>query len=396
MKTFDEILADLLAAVLAKTPFTNLNPGAALRGILEALSSGLAGLYQLTRTVSGALFIQTATGTWLDLKAREVGVCRLIAKKAQVRLTFGRATPATQDTLIPAGTIVRSKKDAAGASIRFLTDVNATLLTGASSVVVVATAEQAGLAGNVGPGLITLIVTPISGIESVTNVDVGELSYRVQEGADAESDRAFRERATQKWDTLGVGGTRGAYHAWALSVPGVQASMVLDDAPYGPGTVGVVVLGTDGAPTPQLLADVKAYIRPRQPLTVVLEVTGATITPISLSLTIWRFATADQATVDAAVRLALQGYSDALQLGEGLIRARLVAAVMAVDGVYNVTVETPTADVPATPAEYLDVDAQAATLVHRVKGRTYQDRGVAVVGEGLPGIDPIDKTEWSL
>ncbi len=121
MKSFDEILADLLASVLAKTPFTNISPGAALRGILEALSSGLAGLYQLIRTVSGALFIQTASGTWLDLKAREVGVRRLIAKQAQVRLTFGRATPATQDTLIPAGTIVRSRKDAAGKSTRFLT-----------------------------------------------------------------------------------------------------------------------------------------------------------------------------------------------------------------------------------------------------------------------------------
>lgn len=396
MRTFDEILADLLSAVLAKTPFNNLNPGAALRGILEALASGLAGLYQLVRTVSGALFIQTATGTWLDLKAREVGVKRLVAKQAQIRLTFARSTPATQDTLIPAGTIVRSKKDSAGSSTRFLTDNDVTLVTGQSAAYVTATAEAAGAAGNVGPATVTLIVTPISGIETVTNVDREGIPYLAVEGADAESDRAFRVRAIGKWETLGVGGTRDAYHAWAMSVPGVQAAMVLDDAPYGPGTVGVVVLGTNGAPTPQLLDDVKAYIRPRQPLTAQLVVSSATITPVSLALTIWRLATADQAAVDAAVRLALQGYSNALQLGEGLIRARLVSAVMAVDGIYNVTVDAPTADVPATPAEYLDVDAQAATLVHRVKGRTYQDRTLLPAGEDITGIDPIDKTEWSL
>jgi uncharacterized phage protein gp47/JayE len=396
MKTFDEILADLLQAVVAKTPFTNLNVGAGLRGILEAVASSIAGLYQLIRTVSGALFIQTAEGTWLDLKAREVGIRRLAAKKARVRLTFGRGAPATQDTLIPAGTIVRSRKDAQGRSLRFVTDEAATLATGQSSAVVIATAEEAGTIGNVGPGTISLIVTTVSGIETVINQDVGGLSYLAQEGADAESDRAFRERAIGKWDTLGVGGTRGAYHAWAMGVPGVQAAMVLDDAPYGPGTVGVVVLGTDGAPTPQLLQDVRDYIRPRQPLTAQLVVSSATITPVSLTLTVWRFATADQATVEAAVRLALQGYSDALQLGEGLIRARLVAAVMAVDGVYNVTVDAPTADVPATPAEYLDVDATAATLVHRVKGRTYQDRVQAPAGEAVPVIDPIDKTEWSI
>ena len=396
MKTFDEILADLLQAVVSKTPFTNLNVGAGLRGILEAVASAIAGLYQLIRTVSGALFIQTAEGTWLDLKAREVGVRRLSAKKARVRLSFSRSTPTTQDILIPAGTIVRSRKDAHGRSLRFVTDEPATLSTGQSSVAVTATAEEAGTIGNVGQGTISLIVTTVSGIETVINQDVGGLSHLVQEGADAESDRAFRERAIGKWDTLGVGGTRGAYHAWAMSVPGVQAAMVLDDAPYGPGTVGVVVLGTGGAPTPQLLADVKDYIRPRQPLTAQLVVSSATITPVSLSLTLWRLATADQATVDAAIRNALAGFSDGLQLGEGLIRARLVAAVMAVDGVYNVTVEAPTADVPATPAEYLDVDAPAATLVHRVKGRTYQDRVQAPAGETVPVTPPIDKTEWSL
>ncbi|MFA7331105.1 MAG: baseplate J/gp47 family protein [Candidatus Delongbacteria bacterium] len=394
MRSFDEILADLLSAVLAKTPFTNLNPGAALRGILEALASGLAGLYQLVRTVSGALFIQTATGSWLDLKAREVGVRRLVAKQAQIRLTFGRGAPATQDTLIPAGTIVRSRKDAAGRSTRFLTDNDVSLQTGQSATYVTATAEAAGATGNVGPATVTLIVTPISGIETVTNVDREGIPYLAQEGADAESDRAFRERAIGKWETLGVGGTRGAYHAWALSVPGVQAAMVLDDAPYGPGTVGVVVLGTNGAPTPQLLDDVKAFIRPRQPLTAQLVVSSATITPVALGLTIWRLATADQAAVDTAIRIALAGFSDGLQLGEGLIRARLVAAVMAVDGVYNVTVDAPNADVPATPAEFLDVDAQTATLVHRVKGRIYQDRVQAPAGEVVPMIEPIDKTVW--
>jgi uncharacterized phage protein gp47/JayE len=396
IRSFDEILSDLLQAVLAKTPFTNVNVGGGLRGILESLAAGLAGLYELVRTVSGALFIQTARGTWLDLKAREVGVRRLVAKPARLRLTFSRGTPAALDTLIPAGTIVRSRRDLNGVSVRFLTDTDVTLTTGQTAVVATATAEQAGIVGNVGPGTVTLIVTPISGIEAVTNVDVGTASHLIEEGADAESDRAFRERAIGKWDTLGVGGTRGAYRTWALSVPGVKAVMVLDDAPYGPGTVGVVVLGTDGAPTPQLLADVAAYIRPRQPLTAQLVVSGATITPISLALTVWRYATADEATLDEDVRRALQEYSDGLQLGEGLVRARLVAAVMAVDGVYNVVVDAPAADVPATPREYLDVDATQAALTHRVKGRSYQDRHPVPAGEPVTIIEPIDKSEWSL
>ena len=394
-KTFDEILADLLAQLTAKTRFTNLNPSAAIRGILEAVAIAVAGLHQLVKTVSGALFVQTASGGWLDLKAREVGVKRMAGRKARLWLTFSRVTPAVSDVLIPAGTCVRSRKDAAGQSLRFFTEADATIATGQTSTHVVAAAEQIGTASNVGPGTVTLLVTSVSGVEAVINEDWGGAGYLVTEGSDPESDAAFRERAIGKWDTLGVGGNRVAYQTWALSVEGVKAAMVLDDAPYGPGTVGVVVLGDAGPPTPQLLQDVADYIRPRKPLTAVVEVSGAAITQVDLSLTVTRFANADEATVDAAVRLALAAFGDALQLGESLVLARGIAAVMAVDGVYSVEFAAPAASVPATPAEYLNLGT--VTIAHQVKRRTYHDSAVGgSLGETVTDIGTIDQSQWSL
>lgn len=394
MKTFDDILSDLMTAVVARTPFTNLNVGAGLRGILEAIAQGIAGLYELVRTVSGGLYVTTATGTWLDLRAREVGMQRLAGRAARLRLSFYRNTPATGDILIPAGTIVRSKKDTLGRSVRFVTEADGTLLEGGDAVTIVAAAEAVGTQGNVGPKTVTQIVTPISGIDGVTNEDDGPDLYLVTEGADPETDLALRERTIAKWDTLGVGGNRTAYHQWAMSVAGVQAAMVLDDAPYGPGTVGVVVLGTAGTPTPELLLEVKEYIRPRQPLTAVVEVTGAVVTEVPLSLLVTVLANADRDTVNANVEAALVAFGNALQLGESLVLARLVAAVMAVDGVYNAQFSLPAEDRAAAPAEYLNIGT--ITIVNEVKRRSYLDTAISGTGGETGEIPVIDQSRWTL
>lgn len=394
MKTFDEILSGLLSDLTAKTPFTNLNPSAAIRGIMEALAIAIAGLYQLLKMVSGALFIQTAMGGWLDLKAREVGVKRLVGQKARLWITYSRSNPATADILIPAGSCVRSRKDAYQKSYRFFTEEDVTILTGQMDVHVVAAAEAVGTDYNVGPGAVTVSVTSIAGVDAITNQDWGGKSYMVQEGSDQETDQAFRERAITKWDTLGVGGNRMAYYNWAMSVEGVKAAMVLDDAPYGPGTVGVVILGDAGQPTAQLLEDVKDYIAPRKPLTAVVEVSGATITEIALNLLVTRFASADEATVEADVTVALTDFGNALKLGEGFVLARLISAVMAVDGVYNVDFTAPDDDVLAAPAEYLNISS--INIAHATKRRSYQDAAIETgLGEAVTEIDAIDQDQWS-
>lgn len=392
-KTFDEILSDLLTKLTEKTPFTNLNPSAAIRGILEAVAIAVSGLYQLVKSVSSALFIQTAEGGWLDLKAREVGVKRLAGQKTRIWIIFSRSTPAPSDIVIAAGTCVRSRKDAIGKSYRFFTEEEVTIQTGQTEIQGVAEAESIGKDYNVGAGTVTVAVTSLSGVEDITNEDWGGKSYLVQEGSDQESDRAFRERAITKWDTLGVGGNRNAYYNWAVSVDGVKAAMVLDDSPYGPGTVGIVILGEAGQPTPQLLQDVKDYITPRKPVTSVVEVTGAEITQVNLNLTVTRFANADETAVGTAVAQALQDYGDALQLGEKIVMARLYSTVMAVDGVYNVSFSSPQSDVSAAPAEYLNIDA--IFLSHAVKRRAYHDSMIeGSGGETIGDIDPINQDEW--
>ena len=370
IKSFNDVLNDLMSELVVRTPFTNLNPSAAIRGLLEVIAKVIADLYGLVKTVMQQSFVQTATGSWLDLRVREMGLVRRAAVKTKVNLTFRSNTPVAQNITIPVGTICKSQKDASGNDYRFITIAEAVLEEGQTSVQVIAEAELPGKAWNVGQDTITRMVTRVTGIHAVRN----GAGFLIREGSDPESDEQLRERAISKWETLGLGGTREAYRNWATSVPGVVAASVLDDFPFGPGTVGVVILGENGVPSAELKGEVHQYIKARKPLTADVRILAPEIRSIDLDLELIRYANADQATVETGVREAIDSYSGRLQLGEGLIIARLINEIMDVPGIYNLKVKSPGQDVNVSVDQFLLFDQ--ITIEHRIKGRAYQDSSI--------------------
>ena len=383
IKSFSNVLDDLMFELTVRTPFTNLNPSAAIRGLLEVIAKVVADLYGLVKTVLQQSFVQTAAGEWLDLKVREVGIARKPAVKTGVYLTFSRNTPADRNITIPIGTICKSRKDSSGNDYRFLTLDEAVLEEGQTQAMVETEAEQPGSAWNVGQETITRMVTRVTGIDAVTNA----AGYLIREGSDPESDEQLRERAIGTWETLGLGGTREAYWTWALSVPGVIAASVLDDFPFGPGTVGVVILGENGAPTPELINQVHQYIKARKPLTADVRVLSPEIVTVDLQIEVTRYAAAARDLVDAAVLEAVSEYARQLQLGEGLVLARLIDAVMDAEGVYNVRIISPSSDIPIGVDRFLTVGELEIT--HRIKGRNYQDGGI----DGSGGDESTDRAQ---
>ena len=401
LKSISEIINDLIEGVAGKTPFTNFNPSAAIRNLLEVISAPISELYQLVQTVTSQSWVETATGEWLNLKVKEVGITRKPAVKAQVYLTFSSDNPPSQNIVIPANTICKSQKDEDGNEYRFYTLEEAVLETGETSVIVLAEAEETGSEYNVGEGTITRMVTPIAGISSVVNADwldtslepPATISYLKQEGTDSESDEQLRQRAIGTWETIGIGGTRTAYQTWAASVPGVVAASVLDDFPFGPGTVGVVIVGPTGIPSPQLIQDVYNYIKLRKPLTADVRVLGPVIESVNISLTVTRFAAAAEEDVDDAVLIAIEEYAENLQLGEGLILSRLLNRIMEVSGVYNVQITSPNTDRLVGVDTFIQIGE--VNIVHRIKGRTYQDSNIPggssgdeqTTGALIPGVN---------
>ncbi len=124
---------------------------------------------------------------------------------AQGSLTFSRATPATQNYLIPAGTRVQALNGEFAE-----TTADATLTTGNTSVTVGARALRPGSLGNFPANTVTLLVNNVPGIESVTN------PAPFTGGRDATAPEE-RQAAFQSYIKTLAKGTYGAIEQAALS-----------------------------------------------------------------------------------------------------------------------------------------------------------------------------------
>jgi uncharacterized phage protein gp47/JayE len=222
IRTYSEIVASMLTSIGQRTSLTNFNVGSIVRTLTEVYAEVAAELYAYAAEMLKEGFLDTASGFWLDRKAKEYGLTRKPSVKTQGVVVYSRTVPRDNNIPIPAGSIVTTPKDQAGKEYRYFTTVPAMLISGQNSVSVPVIAESGGSAYNVGPGSITRMKTFIAGVDSVTNPD----DWMTTVGSDEEKDSALRQRCFLAWEELSQGGTAKAYVSWALSVPGVKSAFV--------------------------------------------------------------------------------------------------------------------------------------------------------------------------
>jgi len=231
----------------------NLNKGI-VRGLIELWCWGLYQLYLFLAVIFIQAVPDEATKLWLDLHCRQVGLARKSATKAAGTVHFTR-TGTSGNVNIAAGRVVRTPVDASGNRYRYVTTAAAVLPDGATEIAVPVTAEEYGVAANATVGQISEVVTTIDGVDGVEN----RSGWLTSEGTDAEDDDSLRQRYQLAWKMLN-GCTKYAYQAWALEVTGVVSATILDQHPRGEGTVDVLIVGSAGLPTQQLLDRVTANI----------------------------------------------------------------------------------------------------------------------------------------
>lgn len=211
-------------------------------------------------------------------------------------------------------------------------------------------AENAGAAGNVLPGTINRLQTPISGI-TVSNPEIaGTGSSTIAAGTDKELKTAYSDRCTARWGTLAAGGNTGAFVTWigeAFKAAGLANTItryrVDDSNPYGQGSIGVWLANAAGAATSSEVTTVDNYMQPRKPLgSGQLVVAAASVQAEAVSGTIYADSTPN---VVAKAQTALATLASTYPMGSDLYIAELIAAVMGVDGIYNFVLTSPTADV---------------------------------------------------
>ncbi len=372
---------------------TDRNPGSVLRTLAESFAREYAVLSRQMQQVYDGAFLDTAEGRDLDQLVTLLGLTRRTALFAVGEVVFSRSTPAPGDISIEAGTAI-STSDIPGVTV--VTTENRTLRTGALSVSAPVTASVAGSPGISPPNTLTVIHRPILGVSRVTNPE--PTAFR----GGTETDAALRRRARLALQTSGRATTNAIVGALA-TVEGIRDFdvHVVEDHIGFPGVVKLTIAAElDEAHTRQAIEQIErarpAGVRilhnlvappppesspgtgggaaPGPPPTAVPAdgvfspvAVVAAVTPTSGSLR----ADEREALVHE-VEQVVEAFVDTRGVGEPIIYNQLVAAIMAVAGVQDVTLDVTrfgTADVlgrqnlfPEPPNTRPRLDQQDVTL----------------------------------
>lgn len=371
-QTRDELLDWALGRWVALGgKITNMNVGGIYRTLLELSVEALATLHDRALAVVPQGFLSDALGGWLVLKLEDVGTSLQSAVRARWYLVVSRADLDGGNVLLPAASEYRTKTTALGDVLRFRQVEAMMLLAGEASAQVLVEALEAGARYNVAPNSIVEFVTPIPGVDVVTNPAGG----LVREGVDEEKPEDARRRARLRWPALSRGVVRETLEAWAREVPGVVDVAVDDEHPRGQGSVDVVITGTSGEPSTELVDAVAALIGGRLLQCVNLLVRGPVLvaTPVRLRAVL-PLDRGDGATTQAALAARVESLlatgarpdTPRLRIGQDLFRGRLVAAGMtAVPELLDLVVELPDDNVPAAAGELVVLDGPVEVLIER-------------------------------
>lgn len=211
----------MLAQLRLLDPSASAEVGTPERMILDTVAAAVAENQVDLTLLEGQLDFNTKFGANLDRFFQLFRFTRQAATFAEGYVVFGRQTPANQDILVPAGTLLRAPAldsttaesvDTAGA-VTFQTTFATTLVAGSilTSAVPVR-AVTAGPTGNVAASRITTFVQePVIGITTVTN------EQALKGGKADETDDEFKIRF-KNTVFRNLAGTQDQYLALALSL----------------------------------------------------------------------------------------------------------------------------------------------------------------------------------
>lgn len=341
---------------------TDRNPGSVVRTLAESFAREYAVLSRQLEAVYEAAFLDTASGRDLDQVAALVGMPRRTRAAASGDVVFSRSTPAPADIIIPAGARI-SSSDVPPVTVE--TTAERTLRAGSLSVAVPVSALVDGPKGAARSGTLSVIHRPILGIAAAINPQ--DLGFA---GA-VEEDEALRRRVSRALETGGAA-TTGAIVGALTSIAGIRAQDVLVDEDHvaAPGTITITIAADLDVDHARAALEAIHRVRPAGvrvvhnlvvPEAAAIGVgPGAGMDPSEISPApstvgedVWydlgmkivvtpagaNLDAAQKQVLDTVVRTALDAAVDELGIGEVVVYNRLVAAVMAVDGVQDVSFE---------------------------------------------------------
>ena len=213
--TYDDFVADLEQQ--ARELFgenINLSDTGPMGKWIQMLAYGRAEAEELAEQVYLSSFVDHAEGINLDYAVKFSGMAREQAMKATVPINFTVDAGAT----IPTGTTLATTD-----GIEFVTTADLSDSDNDGLITANVEAVIAGISGNVPAGTITVINTPVVGLQSVTNPSAAT------GGKDQETDKELRDRHADI-DGNGLSSTVNGIRATVLNdVPAVSSCVVIEN-----------------------------------------------------------------------------------------------------------------------------------------------------------------------
>lgn len=306
---------------------------------LYALAAELQSLLMQADWVLDQSFPQTAQGMYLDYHAETRGITRAAAEKAAGVIRFAAADKVTAACPIEKGTVCMTAE-----GVRFETTEDAAIAVGSQWADVPAQAVEAGAGGNVIAGTVTLLSAMPVGVVQCTNPTA------FSGGCDAESDEALRGRVLASYQRLPNGANAAYYEQEAMRYPGVAAAKAVGRA-RGIGTVNVVIATHAGVPDAALLAAVETDLQKKREIAVDVKVLAPAVETVAVTAALKATPGYTFAEAKAGAQSALEALFTGELLGKSVTTARLLTLLCGVEGVENVHLTAPAADVAVGSTE---------------------------------------------
>lgn len=230
----------------------NFNKGGIFYLIVRIFVTIYIELKTLGQTIINNLFVMHADEDWLEIKAPDFGKARKEAVKAQGYITIYRSD--YENALqITKGHMFKTLPDVNGVELKYYVLETTVIGAGEASGKVLVEAEASGTGYNLSAGKITVSMIYLDGVESVTN----EEGWLYLEGADIEDIEDFRERIGESWSELSELTTESKLKNVAKKVSGVLDVQIDAQHPRGQGTTDIIITGTGGEATEELLKRVE-------------------------------------------------------------------------------------------------------------------------------------------
>jgi uncharacterized phage protein gp47/JayE len=361
-QSFSQLLSTMVTAVQgAAATLVDTTIGSILRAVLEAVGAVVLWLQGMLLQILSLTRAATSNSSDLDSWMADYGLTRLAAVAASGSVTFSRFTTTTQ-AVVPIGATVQTQDGTQTYTVTLDTTNPAyssvqggyVLAVGVASVTVPVLANTAGSAGNAAPGIINTITSTITGVSTVTN------ALQFSNGADAETDTAFRARFVTYIASLSEATKTAIGNAIAAIQPGVSYLIVENLTYAGAAQLDyfyVVVDDGSGNPPSSFITKVSNAVDAVRPLTSTFGVYAPVVVTANIVTTITTASGYTHSAVTALVQAAIEAYVDALPLGATLPLTRLdQIAYDASPGVTNVTGTTingSTADLTSTSVQVI-------------------------------------------